>query len=151
MRNFYAVLRVAPKASEAEIKTAFRNLAKTCHPDVRPGDPEAEKAFQEARRAYRFLSNPETRKVYDRFLANRRALERQRLRRAAATMSASFVLTAAAVFVAMLWLQQGSLPGLRALAEAPVAEIAHNADAAVTPAAPTHRADAGVTDHRTAD
>lgn len=150
MRNFYAVLRVAPKASDAEIKTAFRNLAKTCHPDVRPGDPEAEKAFQEARRAYRFLSNPETRRVYDRFLANRRALERQRLRRAAATMSASFVLTAATVFLAMLWLQQGSLPiaSPGAFAEAPAVETARTPNTTPTT---THRADVTSTDHRRAD
>jgi DnaJ-class molecular chaperone len=107
MRNFYTVLRVAPKASGAEIKSAFRNMAKTCHPDVKPGDSEAEAAFQEVKRAYKFLSNPETRKVYDEFLASRRAVERRRFRRAAATMSASFVLTAATVFVATIWLQHG--------------------------------------------
>jgi DnaJ-class molecular chaperone len=107
MRNFYTVLRVAPKASEAEIKSAFRNMAKTCHPDVKPGDSEAEAAFQEVKRAYKFLSNPETRKVYDEFLASRRAVERRRFRRAAATMSVSFVLTAATVFVATIWIQHG--------------------------------------------
>ena len=48
MRNFYSVLQVAPRASEAEIKAAFRTLAKTCHPDLKPGDKEAEQAFQEA-------------------------------------------------------------------------------------------------------
>ena len=108
MRNFYTVLRVAPKAGEAEIKSAFRNMAKTCHPDVKPGDSGAEAAFQEVKRAYKFLSNPETRRVYDEFLASRRAVERRRFRRAAATMSATFVLTAAAVFVATIWLQHGS-------------------------------------------
>jgi curved DNA-binding protein CbpA len=110
MRDLYSVLQVAPKASDAEIKAAFRNLAKTCHPDVRPGDPEAEQAFHEARRAYQFLTNPETRKVYDDFLASQRAAARARRRRAATTMSASFLLTVAAVSLAALWLQQGSLP-----------------------------------------
>jgi curved DNA-binding protein CbpA len=109
MRNFYSVLRVAPKASDAEIKTAFRNLAKTCHPDVRPGDSAAEEAFQEAKRAYKFLSNPETRKVYDDYLASRRALERRRFRRAAATMSTSFLLTAATVLGAAFWVEAGGL------------------------------------------
>jgi curved DNA-binding protein CbpA len=107
MRNFYTVLRVAPKASDAEIKSAFRNMAKTCHPDVKPGDSDAEAAFQEVKRAYKFLSNPETRRVYDEFLASRRAVERRRLRRAAATMSATFVLTAATVFVATIWVYGG--------------------------------------------
>jgi DnaJ-class molecular chaperone len=109
MRNFYSVLHVAPKASDAEIKAAFRNLAKSCHPDVRPGDSEAEEAFQEVKRAYKFLSNPETRKLYDAFLAERRAVARRRLKHAAATMSTSFVLTAASVVLAMVWLQDGRL------------------------------------------
>jgi curved DNA-binding protein CbpA len=109
MRNLYSVLRVAPKASDAEIKSAFRTVAKTCHPDVRPGDQEAGKAFQEAKRAYQLLSNPETRKAYDAFLASRRAIERARRRRAAATMSASFLLTAATVSLVAMWLHQGGL------------------------------------------
>jgi curved DNA-binding protein CbpA len=110
MRNFYSVLQVSPKASEAQIKAAFRTLAKTCHPDLKPGDKGAEEIFQEAEQAYRFLSNPETRKMYDAFLAERRAIERQRLRRSAITMSASFVLTAAAVILTVLWLNVASLP-----------------------------------------
>lgn len=110
MRDFYSVLRVAPKASDAEIKSAFRNLAKTCHPDVRPGDRAAEQAFQEAKRAYRFLTNPETRRMYDAFLAERRAARRLRTRRAAATMTTTFLLTAATVILAMMWLRDGSLP-----------------------------------------
>jgi DnaJ-class molecular chaperone len=119
MQDFYTVLRVAPKASDAEIKTAFRNRAKACHPDVKPGDSEAEAAFQEVERAYKFLSNPETRKAYDAFLASRRAAKRRRLRRAAATMSASFLLTAATVLVAMIWLQYGGVPSARELGEGP--------------------------------
>jgi DnaJ-class molecular chaperone len=119
MRNFYTVLRVAPKASEAEIKSAFRNMAKTCHPDMKPGDSEAEAAFQEVKRAYTFLSNPETRRVYDEFLAGRRAVERRRFRRAAATMSASFVLTAATVFMATIWVQHRTLASSGELAEGP--------------------------------
>jgi DnaJ-class molecular chaperone len=110
MRNFYSVLQVAPKASEAEIKAAFRTLAKSCHPDLKPGDRQAEEAFQEAKRAYTFLSNPETRKMYDAFLAERKAAERQRRWRSAFTMSASFALTAAVVIVTMLWLNMGSFP-----------------------------------------
>jgi curved DNA-binding protein CbpA len=110
MRDLYSVLKVAPKASDAEIKSAFRNLAKTCHPDVKPGDREAEEAFQEVKRAYQLLSHPETRKVYDSYLANRRAVERQRRRSAAATMSATFLLTAATVLLGALWLQRSGLP-----------------------------------------
>jgi curved DNA-binding protein CbpA len=110
MRDFYSVLQVAPKASDGEIKAAFRTLAKTCHPDLKPGDRQAEETFQEAQRAYAFLSNSETRKRYDAFLAERRAVERQRRLRSAMTMAATFVLTAGIVILTMLWLNLGSLP-----------------------------------------
>jgi DnaJ-class molecular chaperone len=110
MRNFYSVLQVAPKASEAEIKTAFRALAKTCHPDLKPGDRQAEEVFQEAKQAYTFLSHPETRKKYDAFLAQRSAAERLKRRRSALTMSATFILTVASVILAALWLNVGSTP-----------------------------------------
>src|SRR5262245_38156835 len=117
MRNLYSVLDVAPKASDAEIKSAFRHLAKTCHPDVRPGDKEAEEAFQEVKRAYKFLSNPETRKVYDAFLAARRAAARRRFMRAATTMCTSCLLTTASALLAMVWLQgSGPFAGGRELA-----------------------------------
>jgi DnaJ-class molecular chaperone len=109
MRNFYSVLQVAPRASEAEIKAAFRTLAKACHPDLKPGDKEAEEAFQEAKQAYSFLSNPETRKMYDAFLAERRVAQRRRRRRSAMTMSATFLLTAAAVILTVLWLDMVGL------------------------------------------
>jgi DnaJ-class molecular chaperone len=125
MRNFYSVLRVTPKASEAEIKAAFRVLAKTCHPDLKPGDRRAEEAFQEAKQAYTFLSHPESRKMYDAFLAERGAAERQRRRRSVATMSATFVLTAAAVIVTFLWLNVGSLPFTGGRASAGAAEHGH--------------------------
>jgi curved DNA-binding protein CbpA len=148
MQNFYAVLRVAPKASDAEIKAAFRNVAKACHPDLKPGDPEAEEAFQEAKRAYKFLSNPETRKIYDGFLAQRQAAARQRRRRAAATMSATFLLTAATVVLVALWLHDGGLSlSSRLLAGTPetagplevarrAGAVAHQAEAADEPARP---------------
>ena len=111
MRNLYSVLRVAPKAGDAEIKRAFRHLAKTCHPDVKPCDKEAEEAFQEVKRAYKFLSNAETRKVYDAFLAARRAEARHRFMRAAATMAATFVLTTASVLLVWLHVAGSELGG----------------------------------------
>jgi curved DNA-binding protein CbpA len=109
MRDYYAVLQVAPEASDADIKTAFRNLAKTCHPDVRPGDPAAEAAFQEARQAYLLLTSPEKRKLYDAYLADRREAERRRFRRSLVTMSTTFVLTAAAVLLATALLHMGGI------------------------------------------
>jgi DnaJ-class molecular chaperone len=144
MRNFYSVLQVAPKAGEVEIKAAFRMLAKACHPDLKPGDKTAEAAFQEAKQAYICLTNPETRKRYDAFLAERSAVERKRWRRSVMTMSATFVITAAVVILTVLWLNVGSLsfagerPG-RGAAERTDMEVARasgTAPAADDPASP---------------
>ena len=54
-------------ATDAEIKKAFRVLAKKYHPDMNPGDKEAEAKFKEAQEAYAVLSDAEKRKQYDQF------------------------------------------------------------------------------------
>lgn len=118
MRDAYSVLQVAPKASDAEIKAAYRNLAKALHPDVRPGDHAAEQAFQHAKSAYELLSNPETRKAYDDYRAGLWAAERSRRRRAAASMSATFLLTATTVAVTAVWLYQADLAFGRLITDA---------------------------------
>ncbi len=66
-RDYYEVLGVAKNASDAELKKAYRVLAKKYHPDVNPGDQEAEKKFKEASEAYAILSDAEKRKQYDQF------------------------------------------------------------------------------------
>ena len=66
-RDYYDVLGVQRGASEAEVKKAFRKLARELHPDVNAHDPEAEEKFKEAAEAYEVLSDPERRQVYDRF------------------------------------------------------------------------------------
>ncbi len=66
-RDYYEVLGVAKTADEAEIKKAYRVLAKKYHPDMNPGDAEAEKKFKEASEAYAVLSDPEKRRQYDQF------------------------------------------------------------------------------------
>ncbi|MBX7192075.1 MAG: molecular chaperone DnaJ [Sandaracinaceae bacterium] len=66
-RDYYDVLGVARSASQDEIKTAYRNLAKQLHPDKNPDDPEAEERFKEATEAYNVLYDVEKRKRYDRF------------------------------------------------------------------------------------
>ncbi|EGD73844.1 dnaJ subfamily B member 5 [Salpingoeca rosetta] len=63
-RKFYDVLGVAPGASEADLKKAYRKLAMKWHPD-RNKSPEANEKFQAISRAYDVLSDPEKRKVYD--------------------------------------------------------------------------------------
>lgn len=66
-RDYYEVLGVSKDADEAELKKAYRKLAKKYHPDVNPGDKEAEKKFKEASEAYAVLSDAEKRRQYDQF------------------------------------------------------------------------------------
>src|SRR5438045_542545 len=66
-RSFYDVLGVAKNASEAEIKKAYRKLARQYHPDKNPGDKAAEERFKEVQTAYDVLSDAEKRRQYDTF------------------------------------------------------------------------------------
>jgi molecular chaperone DnaJ len=64
-RDYYEVLGVARTADLAEVKKAFRRLARDCHPDVNPKDPGAEARFKECAEAWEVLSDPEKRAAYD--------------------------------------------------------------------------------------
>lgn len=66
-RDYYEVLGVDKSADEAAIKKAYRALAKKYHPDMNPGDEEAEKKFKEASEAYAILSDPEKKRQYDQY------------------------------------------------------------------------------------
>jgi DnaJ-class molecular chaperone len=66
-RDYYQVLGVARAASEKDIKSAYRKLARKHHPDVNPGDKRSEDLFKEIGEAYAVLSDPEKRKKYDRW------------------------------------------------------------------------------------
>lgn len=66
-RDYYEVLGVSKTATDADIKKAFRVLAKKYHPDMHPGDKECEEKFKEAQEAYAVLSDAEKRKQYDQF------------------------------------------------------------------------------------
>ena len=66
-RDYYEVLGVGKNATDSEIKSAYRKLAKKYHPDLNPGDKEAEEKFKEVNEANDVLSDPEKRKRYDQF------------------------------------------------------------------------------------
>ena len=66
-RDYYEVLGVGRSASAAEIKRAYRGLAKRYHPDRNPGDPSAEAKFKEVQEAYTTLNDPSKRTQYDQF------------------------------------------------------------------------------------
>jgi molecular chaperone DnaJ len=66
-RDYYEVLGVEKSADEATIKKAYRTLAKKYHPDMNPGNAEAEQKFKEASEAYAVLSDTEKRRQYDQF------------------------------------------------------------------------------------
>ncbi|MCH6569800.1 MAG: molecular chaperone DnaJ [Acidobacteria bacterium] len=65
-QNYYEDLGAKRNASQSEIKKAYRRLARKYHPDVNPGDPSAEERFKQIQEAYKVLSDPEKRKIYDR-------------------------------------------------------------------------------------
>lgn len=83
MDNLYSVLGVTQNATGAEIKKAFRALSKKYHPDVNPGDKEAEERFRKVSEAYSLLQDPQKRKEYDQKLeaGEREAFQKKSVKR----------------------------------------------------------------------
>lgn len=65
MENLYQILNISQRATDEEIKKAYRKLAKENHPDAHPGDEVRAKKFKQVSEAYSILSNPEKRKKYN--------------------------------------------------------------------------------------
>ena len=66
-RDYYEVLGIGRNADAKEIKKAYRKLAKKYHPDMNPGDKQAEQKFKEVTEAYNVLSDTEKKKLYDQY------------------------------------------------------------------------------------
>src|SRR3954463_16777706 len=75
-RDYYATLGVPRTATQAEIKKAFRKLARKHHPDANKDDPQAEQRFKEVNEANEVLADPEKRKLYDQLGSNWEAYQR---------------------------------------------------------------------------
>jgi curved DNA-binding protein CbpA len=103
VRNLYKVLGIASTADDLRIKSAFRHRALTTHPDLHPGNDDAEERFRELMQAYAVLRDAKARAAYDEHLARQRSQARRRFVQSAAVMVATFVLTtSSAVFLAGL-------------------------------------------------
>ena len=67
MAYYYDILGVGKSSTESEIKQAYRELARKYHPDVNPGDKQAEEKFKKINEAYEVLSDPQKKRKYEQF------------------------------------------------------------------------------------
>src|SRR5262245_47255144 len=79
MQTLYDVLGVSWKASDDQIRAAFRRTVKTCHPDLHAGDRAAERQLRQVLAAYDVLRKPKKKVIYDRYLKQERRMRHQRV------------------------------------------------------------------------
>ena len=120
MRDLYKVLGVSAGAADEEIKAALRRLAKQLHPDLHPGNADAERQLQEVTRAYETLSHGPSRLAYDAGLAKQRSLTRWRFTAMATTVVFAFMV---ALSVTVFW---GDLRQAFLSADQRPLKLAHN-------------------------
>lgn len=118
MGTLYKVLGLPQGASHAQVKAAFRALARRFHPDLNGGDAKAERQFKEVNEAYETLADPEARAAYDRALVCRAEERRRRWWTLSATAAASFAATSGAILLGTWMLWPGG-PAGRVAAQAP--------------------------------
>ena len=121
MSTPYRVLGLPRGANQQQVKAAFRTLARQFHPDVNAGDTTAGERFKEVNQAYETLADPKARAAYDRALVCRQRESRRRLGSLAATATATFVLTASMVALAVWWSVYSEAP-LSAQSQTPAVE-----------------------------
>jgi hypothetical protein len=118
MRTLYKVLGLPQGASHAEVKAAFRALARRLHPDLNGGDAKAEQKFKEVNQAYETLADPEARAAYDRALVCQAEERRRHWWMLSATAAASFAATSSAILLGT-WLLWSGSPAHQVEAQAP--------------------------------
>ncbi len=142
-RDYYKVLGVERKASEAEIKSAYRKLARKFHPDVNPNNKEAEAKFKELNEAYQVISDPEKRKKYDELGADweHGVSQEEMMRRYARQQSAAGAARAAGLARALAAAVVTSAISFRSFSAAAAADEAASREARADAAAAVRRAD----------
>ena len=101
-KDYYKVLGVERAADEKDIKSAYRKLARKYHPDINPGNKQAEERFKELGEAYEVLSDSDKRRKYDQYGADWEKLDRTAgYNQPAAAMSGTMALTITVTLVAL--------------------------------------------------